>query len=188
MKPVSQSNLHVAMRQAMAGRYPGLRKPDPKPTRRTIALSPLEPRTGHRSRRILVAEDNSVNQLVVVRILQKLGHDATVVENGELAVEAAASGDYDLVLMDVQMPVMSGFEATAAIRAHEVAKGGHLPIVGLTAHAMKGDMDRCLEAGMDAYLSKPIDIAELTATIERVAVALPTAGNAIADQEPREAA
>jgi PAS domain S-box-containing protein len=144
----------------------------PPKTARDLPELSAEPvvRVGRATLRILVAEDNPVNQLVVVRMLEGLGHKPTLVGDGALAVEASASGGFDLVLMDVQMPVMGGFEATAAIRAREGSRGGHLPIVGLTAHAMKGDKERCLAAGMDDYLSKPIKVAALSATIERVVV------------------
>jgi two-component system, sensor histidine kinase and response regulator len=169
MKPVAQSNLLEAIQHAMAGRHPGQRKAAPKKAHAHSLTTEQEARVGGKALRILVAEDNPVNQLVAVRMLEKMGHTSVVVENGQLAVEAAATGAFDLVLMDVQMPVLSGFEATAAIRVEEAASGRRLPIVGLTAHAMKGDMERCLEAGMDAYLAKPIKGAELSATIDRVA-------------------
>jgi CheY-like chemotaxis protein len=136
--------------------------------------------------RILVAEDNPVNRLVAVRILEKLGHETTTVENGELAVKATVRGGFDLVLMDIQMPVMGGFEATAAIRARGGSQDGHLPIVGITAHALKGDMERCLEAGMDAYLSKPIKVADLSAIIERVTAPATGAGNPSVAQGQRD--
>ncbi|MBI3539561.1 MAG: response regulator, partial [Candidatus Eisenbacteria bacterium] len=176
MKPVSRSNLLQAIRQALAARHPALHPAPEKPRRHSLALVPeQESGMNQRRLRILVAEDHPVNQRVVVRILEKLGHEPTVVENGELALHATATGGFDLLLMDVQMPVMDGFEATAAIRARESSQGGHLPIVGLTAHAMKGDMERCLGAGMDAYLSKPLKISELSATIERVAAPVTSA-------------
>jgi signal transduction histidine kinase/DNA-binding response OmpR family regulator len=112
--------------------------------------------------RILLAEDTLVNQRVAVRMLEKRGHDVTVVANGRDAVAAVASGSFDLVLMDVQMPEMDGLEATQAIRA----AGHSLPIVAMTAHAMKGDADRCLAAGMDGYVSKPISADRLLEAIE----------------------
>ncbi|HKY19923.1 MAG TPA: two-component regulator propeller domain-containing protein [Vicinamibacterales bacterium] len=115
-----------------------------------------EPRTVVKGLRILLAEDNRVNQRVATALLQRDGHDVTVVENGELAVAASAASDFDIILMDVQMPVMSGFQATEAIRAREQHTGGHLPIVAMTAHAMKGDCERCLAMGMDGYTSKPL--------------------------------
>jgi signal transduction histidine kinase len=111
--------------------------------------------------RILVAEDAPVNQTVIRRLLQKEGHDVTVVENGRLAVAAATSEPYDVVLMDVQMPEMDGLAATEAIRAGETASGARVPIVALTAHALGGDRERCLAAGMDGYLTKPVRREEL---------------------------
>ena len=115
---------------------------------------------------ILVAEDNLVNQKLAMRMLEKLGHDVVLARDGEEAVRLSGQQRFDLVLMDVQMPNMDGMAATAAIREREAAEGGHLPIVALTAHALKGDLERCLEAGMDAYLSKPLRIKELTSTLE----------------------
>jgi signal transduction histidine kinase/ligand-binding sensor domain-containing protein/ActR/RegA family two-component response regulator len=116
--------------------------------------------------RVLVAEDNLVNQRLIARLLQKWGHQATIVASGEQAVDATAASPFDLVLMDVQMPGMDGFEATQAIRAREAATGrNHLTIVAITAHAMKGDRERCLEAGMDGYVSKPVEAAELKQAI-----------------------
>jgi two-component system sensor histidine kinase/response regulator len=120
--------------------------------------------------RVLVADDNAVNRTLVTRLLQKRGHDVVEVVNGRQAVDTIEANDaspaFDAVLMDVQMPVMGGFEATAAIRAREAATGAHLPIVAMTAHAMIGDRERCLHAGMDEYLPKPIDADRLIAIIE----------------------
>ena len=109
-----------------------------------------------------------VNQQVAVGMLERAGHEATVAENGREVLALLESGAFDVVLMDVQMPEMDGLEATAAIRERERATGGHLPIVALTAHAMKGDAERCLEAGMDAYLAKPLQPRELVAAIDAV--------------------
>ena len=120
---------------------------------------------GQRKGRILVAEDNPVNQKVIVRILERMGLRVDVVANGLEAVEAVGRLPYDLVLMDCQMPEMNGFEATAAIRANE-HDGRHLPIVALTAHAMAGEMDRCLKAGMDDYTTKPLRLAELERVLD----------------------
>jgi two-component system, sensor histidine kinase and response regulator len=114
---------------------------------------------------VLLAEDNQVNQLVATRIFEKLGHQVTVVSNGREALAAVQSGNFDLVAMDVQMPEMDGLDATSAIRAWEKTTGTHIPIIAMTAHAMKGDRERCLAAGMDAYTSKPIRIRELEQAI-----------------------
>jgi signal transduction histidine kinase/CheY-like chemotaxis protein len=116
--------------------------------------------------RILLAEDNLVNQRLVKRILEKRGHIVVLAGNGREALEALRNETFDLVLMDVQMPEIDGLEATRAIRETEKVSGMHVPIVALTAHAMKGDQDRCLAAGMDGYLSKPVHASDLLRTIE----------------------
>ena len=133
---------------------------------------PTARRTVSRPRRtlhVLVAEDSPVNRTLVTTLLKRRGHTVTAVENGRKAVAAIQSGArFDLVLMDLQMPEMGGLEATRAIRDREREEGTtRLPLVALTAHAMQGDRERCLEAGMDGYLSKPIDVDELIATVER---------------------
>ena len=119
----------------------------------------------HRSR-ILLAEDNAVNQTLAVRLLEKRGYSVMVTGNGAEAFEAFEKHQFDVVLMDIQMPVMDGFEATAAIRAKENLTGGHIPIIAMTAHALKGDQERCISAGMDGYVSKPIRTSELFSVIE----------------------
>jgi CheY-like chemotaxis protein len=116
---------------------------------------------------VLLAEDNVVNQRVAVGLLSKRGHHVTVTNNGREALAALEHETFDLVLMDVQMPEMSGLEATAAIRERERRAGGHVRIVAMTAHAMTGDRERCLAAGMDGYLSKPIDRRTLFAVVEK---------------------
>jgi two-component system sensor histidine kinase/response regulator len=125
--------------------------------------------------RILLAEDNAVNQMLALRLLEKRGHTTVLANNGKEAVEALRERAFDLVLMDVQMPEMSGFEATARIRAYEKPNGRHTPIIAMTAHAMTGDRERCLEAGMDGYISKPISPQELFEIIERLASPPPAA-------------
>jgi len=116
---------------------------------------------------VLVAEDNLVNQRLATRLLEKRGHRVVVAAGGRQALEALETGPFDLVLMDVQMPEVDGLEATAAIRERESSTGEHQPIIALTAHAMKGDQERCLAAGMDGYLAKPIRPQELDAILEK---------------------
>jgi signal transduction histidine kinase/CheY-like chemotaxis protein len=111
--------------------------------------------------RILLAEDGLMNQKVAIRLLERRGHQVAVANNGRDAVAMAASQPYDLILMDVQMPEMDGLEATAEIRRHEQTTGEHIPIIAMTAHAMKGDRERCIDAGMDDYIAKPIHSADL---------------------------
>ncbi len=127
-----------------------------------------------RSLRLLVAEDNVVSQRLVAELLRREGHEVTLAGNGREAVAAVLAGDFDVVLMDIQMPAMDGHQATAAIRLAE--SGRHTPIVAMTAHSMKGDEQKCLEAGMDDYLSKPIDVASLLATLEKWSVNRTLAG------------
>jgi two-component system sensor histidine kinase/response regulator len=126
------------------------------------------PRAGRRLR-ILLAEDDPVNQRVAVAMLRKLGHQTIVVDDGQQALDRLGDDTFDVVLMDVQMPRLDGYAATREIRARAAATGApRLPIVAMTAHAIKGDRERCLDADMDDYLSKPIRLAELAATLNRV--------------------
>jgi CheY-like chemotaxis protein len=118
--------------------------------------------------RILLAEDSEANQLVTVGMLAKMGHSARVASNGAEAIMAVESEAFDLILMDVQMPEVDGFRAAAAIRAREAARGTRTPIIAVTAHAVKGDRERCLAAGMDGYLSKPLRCQELRRIIDDV--------------------
>ena len=143
------------------------------------SVEPAVERVGARLLRplhVLVAEDNPVNRKLVTTLLRKRGHVVRAVENGREAVEAidaSANAPFDLVLMDIQMPEMSGFEAAQAVRDREKDGERRLPLVALTAHAMQGDRERCLAAGMDGYLAKPIDVDELIATVERFGGAAP---------------
>lgn len=157
-KPVKQSDLLDAIASALA---PAARAP-----RASAAAAPARPK---RRLRVLVAEDNAVNQLVAVGILERAGHAASVAGNGREALALLQKQRFDLVLMDIQMPELDGLETTAAIRERERASGAHLPIVAVTAHAMKGDAERCFAAGMDAYVAKPLEPRELLAAIEGLA-------------------
>ncbi len=144
-------------------------------TRESVAAGkpgepPAAPAVAARALHVLLAEDNVVNQRLVLRLLQKRGHSVVVAGNGREALAAAGRERFDAVLMDVQMPEMDGFEATAALRAREAGAAQHLPIIAMTAHAMKGDRERCLAAGMDDYVTKPIRAADLFAVLERWAV------------------
>jgi two-component system sensor histidine kinase/response regulator len=117
---------------------------------------------------VLLAEDNPVNQLVASAILHKRGHRVTIARDGREAVARARENRFDVVLMDVQMPEMNGLEATAVLRADQANGATYVPIIALTAHAMQGDGDRCRAAGMDAYLTKPVQAGALIAMVERL--------------------
>ncbi|PYR21850.1 MAG: hybrid sensor histidine kinase/response regulator, partial [Acidobacteria bacterium] len=118
--------------------------------------------------RLLLAEDNVVNQALAAGLLKRDGHDVTIVGNGVAAVAAATAGHFDAIFMDVQMPEMNGLDASAAIRAHGRAMGAHPWIIAMTAHAMQGDRERCLAAGMDDYVSKPIRPQDLRRAIAAI--------------------
>jgi two-component system, sensor histidine kinase and response regulator len=156
-KPVDAVDLHEAICRALEAHS------RPQPAARPQRLAGA---TAARPLQILLAEDNVVNQRVAAGLLAKRGHLVTVVNDGIEALAALDRMSVDVVLMDVQMPRMGGFEATAAIRQGERESGRHLRIVAMTAHALAGDRERCLAAGMDAYLSKPIDPAALFASVE----------------------
>ncbi|HEV2497950.1 MAG TPA: response regulator [Terriglobia bacterium] len=166
-KPVGQKELHDAVVSVLAGK----KRQEAETslvTRHT--LRPLRrPRSGLC---VLLTEDNLVNQKLAVKLLEKQGHTVVVANNGREALAALDKEKFDLVLMDVQMPVMGGFEATGAIREREKATGAHMPIIAMTAHAMKGDREKCLEAGMDGYVSKPINVQDL---LDAIGALLPSA-------------
>jgi CheY-like chemotaxis protein len=116
--------------------------------------------------RILVAEDNPVNQRVITVLLEKRGHSVVLACNGSEAIDFQEKQSFDIIFMDVQMPAMNGHDATRAIRRAEQSIGSRIPIIAMTAHAMKGDREQCLQAGMDDYLAKPVLIRELEAMLE----------------------
>jgi two-component system sensor histidine kinase/response regulator len=152
-KPVKQADLRRALLSALGA---------------AVIAAPIEPLSASapgRPLRILLAEDNPMNQKLAARLLEKHGHTVVVAANGREAIEAVERSTFDLVLMDVQMPEMDGFQATAILRERERATGRHLPIIAMTAYAMTGDRERCLEAGMDGYVSKPVRPDELYAVI-----------------------
>jgi two-component system sensor histidine kinase/response regulator len=162
VKPVRQVALSAAILEALgrSSARPVPAAPSATMERRLAAeRGPL---------RILLAEDNVVNQRVAIAVLQKARHDVTLAENGRLALEALERAPFDLILMDMQMPEMGGAEAMAIIRERERATGAHIPIVAVTAHALAGDRERCLNAGADGYVSKPVSADALFAAIEAV--------------------
>jgi PAS domain S-box-containing protein len=162
VKPVRQAELLVAIEKALGAKGPGsaggARKGPAPVSRMEDPASRL---------RILLAEDNFVNQKVVVGMLEKCGHVVSVVGNGREALNTLSRQPFDAVLMDVHMPVMDGFEAVAAIRCGEAASGKHVPVIALTANAMKGDREHCLECGFDDYVSKPVNSKQLYEVLRR---------------------
>ncbi len=159
IKPLRQSELLEAILAAL-GKAPG-QEISTVITRHTL-------RENRRKLRILLAEDNVVNQQLTVRLLEKRGHIVTVASNGAEAVALVKKSPFDVVLMDVQMPEMNGFDATALIRKEEESTGMHLSIIAMTAHAMEGDRERCLTAGMDGYIAKPIKVEDFVETLENL--------------------
>ncbi|MGB6678782.1 MAG: response regulator [Terriglobales bacterium] len=159
-KPIKRSDLLEAIQSVLSS---------PGRTKQTSGLVTVHSlRESRRHLQILLAEDNRVNQLLATRLLEKAGHAVVLAETGAAALEALEKRSFDLVLMDVQMPEMDGLEATASVRLREQSTGKHIPIIAMTAHAMVGDKDRCLQAGMDAYISKPLSVKDLFATIEHL--------------------
>jgi two-component system, sensor histidine kinase and response regulator len=158
-KPIGQSELLHAMVQVLGAKH-------------EVAQTSVVTRHSIREQKpglhILLAEDNRVNQAVVRGVLGKRGHRVEIANDGREVLEKIKSANFDLVLMDAQMPELDGFETTACIRQMEKTKGGHLPIIAVTAHALKGDRERCLAAGMDGYTSKPIRMEDLLQEIDSV--------------------
>jgi signal transduction histidine kinase/CheY-like chemotaxis protein len=164
VKPVRRADLRAAIVKALADCVRGREQEDEMLSRITDGAS-IATRT-HSPARILLAEDNLVNQRVALLMLEKHGHRVTLALNGREALQALQREKFDIVLMDVQMPEVGGFEATAAIRKNEKGTAMHVPVIAMTAHAMKGDEERCLAAGMDAYIAKPIRADDLLGIIE----------------------
>jgi len=156
-------------------------------TARPAELPSVAPHLQIEPRRVLLVEDNEINRRVAVGLLRSRGHQVVLAENGQQAVDTLADQEFDVVLMDMQMPVMDGYEATAAIRQREHQIGGHIPIVAMTAEALKGDRERCLAVGMDDYVSKPINPVEMYRAIERFpALCLPADAGLRDHQAPAE--
>jgi two-component system, sensor histidine kinase and response regulator len=165
-KPIQPSELLDAILSALSLHASGPSNAQHKTQNETQEVLPQG--NWRQGMKVLLAEDNAVNRTLATRLLQKHGHTVVVVENGRQALDALEREAVDLVLMDVQMPEMDGLEATAAIREKEKKTGDHLPIIALAAHAMKGDREKCLAAGTDDYLTKPIRTADLFAAVERM--------------------
>ncbi|MEN6604115.1 MAG: response regulator [Bryobacteraceae bacterium] len=174
IKPIAPGDLLTAIEQALGG---GVRSPKAAGGR---TESGKQPRL-----RVLLAEDNAVNQRVAVRALEKNGHHVSVANNGVEALEILGRESVDLILMDVQMPLMGGIDATRTIREREKSANTRVPIVALTAHAMAKDKEMCLAAGMDAYLAKPFQIQQLLDTVNRFATSVPASDLAY-DQNPSQ--
>jgi two-component system, sensor histidine kinase and response regulator len=163
-KPIRRAELLTAI-LAVLGRNPKVAG--------LTSSTPPKATAQRKNLNILLAEDNRVNQVVATRILEKMGHATTVANNGAEALTLLKDHSYDLVLMDIQMPQMDGIAATKALRLQETTTRFHMPIIAMTAHAMKGDRERCLEAGMDGYVSKPVNTKELELAIAK-AMGLPS--------------
>jgi signal transduction histidine kinase/CheY-like chemotaxis protein len=181
LKPIRQAELREAIARVLGARNGS------DQTLLITRYSLQDARDPSASLRVLLAEDNPVNQMLAARLLEKRGHQVVVVANGRQALAALEKEKFDLVLMDMQMPEMDGFEATLAIREKEKGGGMRQPVVALTAHAMKGDRERCLAAGMDGYLSKPIRPQELDEILEGYAASRRAAADLEKTAEPSKA-
>jgi CheY-like chemotaxis protein len=159
-KPIRQAQLYESLATVMESS--NAVQPTALVTRHSLAEA-----KAYRRRRVLVAEDNVVNQKVIVRMLEKLDCRVDMTANGLEVLEALAQMPYDLILMDCQMPEMDGYAATSTIRTRETESGQHIPVIAMTANAMQGDRDRCLAAGMDDYLSKPVKSEQLAVMLEK---------------------
>jgi CheY-like chemotaxis protein len=170
-KPVTQSQLFNAIAQSLGTAIA-----------ETSSYEAIEDRPAHFTpRRVLLAEDGVVNQKVAVELLTRRGHDVILATNGQEALKRLDEHNFDLILMDIQMPILDGLAATTAIRQREQGTGRHIPIVAMTAHAMAGDRERCLKAGMDAYVAKPFRPHELFRVVEEIGSSQPVAKDEPAD-------
>lgn len=183
IKPVKQSELFDSIVRVL-----GVNSAEPEADAEAHNLATVDQQ---RPLRVLLAEDNIVNQRLAIGVLEKHGHQVTVVNNGQAAIEALAEQTFDLVLMDVQMPVLDGMEATRRIRQEEETTGLHQPIIAMTAHAMKGDREACLEAGMDEYIAKPIRISAMlekfVTVMNRFSESNPENARQVRQPEPEQA-
>jgi two-component system sensor histidine kinase/response regulator len=161
LKPIKQSELKQTLAAALNS---GKKMPTPLADPQLFTV----PNRQSEQLRILLAEDNLVNQRVATRMLENMGHSVQVAANGQLALDALEAATFDLVIMDVQMPVMDGMQAVAALRWREMNTDQHMPVIAMTAHAMSGDRERCLAAGMDDYVGKPVVASDLAAALQRV--------------------
>jgi CheY-like chemotaxis protein len=168
-KPIGEKDLLDAILTVL-GRRSQPRQSESLVTRHTL-------REDRRVLKVLLAEDNPVNQKLAQRVLAKRGHRVVTAGDGRAALDLWAAGGCDLILMDVEMPGLDGLEATRRIRREEAELGRRTPIVGMTAHAMAGDRERCLAAGMDGYLAKPFKVEELIAAVEGHAGVRPSGGS-----------
>jgi two-component system sensor histidine kinase/response regulator len=174
LKPVLKADLLAAILAALSQQQTARSDNPALVTRHTL-------RESARKLRILVAEDNAVNQAVIMRVLQKMGHTPVLAQNGREALALGLREKFDVVFMDVQMPEMDGLAATAGIREGEKDKRTHLPIFAMTAHAMKGDRERCLDAGMDGYITKPVRFSDIEQTLSGLASAPPPKAKSAAE-------
>ena len=169
IKPVRQADLLESIKRVLLEA--------PEQAQQTLARA-LGHTKAARKLRILLAEDNAVNQKVAIKLLQQIGHVVTLAENGKQTLDLFMAQNFDAILMDVQMPEMDGLEATELIRKEELGKNSHIPIIGLTAFAMKEDQDHCLSSGMDGCLAKPFRAAELIKMLETLTENAPSAASA----------
>jgi CheY-like chemotaxis protein len=169
----SGSTFHFTARFSTAAASPQPAPPDPMGLRKMLEAvgESNGDSTPRQVLRVLLAEDNPVNQRVAARLLEKRGHHVALAANGREALAWLDRERFDLILMDVQMPELDGLETTAVIREREKREGGHIPIVALTAHAMQGDRERCIDAGMDNYVNKPIDAVKFLEVVESTVLA-----------------